>query len=156
MIAVVVATNDDYCPNFPGEPEQRINPMKPIVSMLAISIVLSGCAVDSNHRTDAETDSNDDVMALVNPGDSTQEVLAKLKPAYDLAAKVRYLKDPEEHATESSVVDIYYMKPVRPTDDSSSDDKITLYMFIDDKLAGIGWAASDDPKIQALQKEEPH
>ena len=116
--------------------------MKPIVSMLAIAIVLSGCAVDSNHRTDAATDSYDDVMALVNPGDSTQEVLAKLIPAYDLAAKVRYLKDPEDHATEGSVVDIYYMKSTRYANDPTTDDQVTLYMFIDDKLAGIGWAAS--------------
>ena len=128
--------------------------MKPIVSILAIAIVLSGCGVNSTHRTDAATDSYDDVMALVNPGDSTQEVLAKLIPAYDLAAKVRYLKDPEEHATEGSVVDIYYMKSTRYADDPTTDDKITLYMFIDDKLAGIGWAAADDPTIQALQKEK--
>jgi hypothetical protein len=128
--------------------------MKPIVSILAIAIVLSGCGVNSTHRTDAATDSHDDVMALVNPGDSTQEVLEKLIPAYDLVAKVRYLKDPEEHATEGSVVDIYYMKPTRNADDPTSNDKITLYMFIDDKLAGIGWAAADDPKVQELQKEK--
>ena len=128
--------------------------MKPIVSILAIAVVLSGCGVNPTHRPDAATDSYDDVMALVNPGDSAQEVLAKLMPAYDLVAKVRYLKDPEENATEGSVVDIYYMKSTRYADDPTSDDKITLYMFIDSKLAGIGRAAPDDPKIQALQKEE--
>ncbi len=119
--------------------------MKTIISILAITLFLSGCGV---HQQVA-TNSYDDVRDRVNLGDSKQEVLALLMPDYHLAMKVRYLTDPEKDDSEGSVVDIYYMRPARNADILTTDDAVTPYMFVDDKLTGIGEAAIDGPKTQA-------
>jgi hypothetical protein len=117
--------------------------MKIFVSILALTLFLSGCAVHSPEQTDAPTQSMDAVEDKVNLGDSKEEVLGLLTPDYDLAMKVRYLKDAEKYIPDGSVVEIYYMKS------TSTDGEITPYMFVDDQLTGMGWDVVDGPSMEA-------
>jgi hypothetical protein len=133
--------------------EQRTTTMKKLVSIFTISLFLSGCSIHATVDTDTASNSNDDVNDQVSLGDSKQEVLDLLTPDYDLAMKVRYLKDAEKYVPDGSVIEIYYMRSAANPDDPASNDEITPYMFLDDKLTGVGWDVVDGPKMQASEKE---
>ncbi len=117
--------------------------MKTIVLILAVALFFSGCAVHSTVETDAATVSSEDMKEQVNLGDSKEEVLGLLTPDYNLAMKVRYLKDAEKYVPDGTVVEIYYMKS------SDTDGEITPYMFVDDQLTGLGWDVVDGPRMEA-------
>lgn len=123
--------------------------MKTLVSILAIALFLSGCSAHLAIDTDSASGSITDAKNQVNLGDSRQDVLDILTPDYDLAMKVRYVKDAEKFFPDGSVVEIYYMKSVQSDDDQATEGEITPYMFVDDQLTGMGWDVVDGPKMEA-------
>lgn len=123
--------------------------MKTLVSILAIALFLSGCSAHVVIDTDSESGSITHAINQVKLGDSRQEVLDILTPDYDLAMKVRYVKDAEKFFPDGSVVEIYYMKSVQSDDDQATEGEITPYMFVDDQLTGMGWDVVDGPKMEA-------
>ena len=128
--------------------------MRILVSILLIALFLSGCSAHLTVDTDSKSNSTEDVKDQVNLGASKQEVLDVLTPDYDLAMKVRYLKDAEKYVPDGSVVEIYYMKSTSNVDGQTSEGDITPYMFVDDQLTGMGWDVVDGPKMEAPAKGE--
>ena len=128
--------------------------MKAFISILATALFLLGCSAHLTIDTDSVNDSNDDVKDQISLGASKQEVLDVLTPDYDLAMKVRYLKDAEKYIPDGSVVEIYYMKSIQNADDRATDGEITPFMFVDDQLTGMGWDVVDGPGVEAPAKND--
>ena len=57
-----------------------------------------------------------------------------------------WLRPPEQFVKDGKNVFIHFQRTGRIPDDRLTDDELTPYLFVDDKLASIGWTALGGPK----------
>ena len=89
----------------------------------------------------------------VSLGDPKSRVLAILEPTQQLVG-ARYSKEPDKYLQDGKRIEIYYMRSGRQADGLTTDDEFTPYVFQDDVLIAIGWAALGGAKShgQVLQR----
>ena len=112
--------------------------------IIGLSIWLAGCV----SQEIASTIGNYNAVATqVELGDAKDKVLSILSPTQDGLRK-EFRKSPEKFINEGKQVDIYFFRSSWQRDGLTTDDEFTPYIFIDEKLVGIGWASLGGPKTQ--------
>ena len=107
-------------------------------------ITLAGCAAA---QIDYTTHELKRAAPLVNLGDQKSKVLGILLPTQQLLS-ARQAKDPDKYLQNGKRIEIYYMRSGRQADGLTTDDEFTPYVFEDDTLIAIGWAALGGAKTQ--------
>jgi len=76
----------------------------------------------------------------ISLGAPKSQVLSVLMPTQQLVGS-RYSKEPDRFLRDGKTIEIYYMRSGRQADGLTTDDEFTPYVFEDDVLIAIGWAA---------------
>ena len=84
----------------------------------------------------------------VSIGDRKQDVLAILLPTQQ---KLRndypeYVRQPERFTQEGNYIEIHYFRSGWTSDGLVTDDEMTPYVFVNDRLSSVGWSALGGPK----------
>lgn len=110
--------------------------MKPI-TIIAVLVLLSGCAATT---IDPVVDHYNSVKSKIVPGMELSEFLAIFDP-YQNQLHQNQRKPAERFTKNGSIYDVYYIRSARIPDGATTDDEFTPYIFINGKLAEIGWAS---------------
>ena len=100
-------------------------------------LMLIGCAAA---QIDYAAHEHNKASQLINLGDSKSKVLGLLLPTQQLLT-ARESKEPDRYLQGQKRIEIYYMRSGRQPDGLTTDDEFTPYVFQDDVLIAIGWAA---------------
>lgn len=116
--------------------------MRRAILFAAFSLFVSGCATLEIERSISQFNS---VASDVSLGDKKSKVLEILGPTQeDLSDHARKRKD--YFMSGPDIIEIYYFRSSRQPDGLTTDDEFTPYMFKNDVLVSIGWAALGGPK----------
>ena len=117
--------------------------MKRYIILLVTGIILSGCVADTINSSVINYKS--DVQHKIALGDSKSKALSLLLPLHS-NLNPGWLKPPEQFIKEGKYVYIHFQRTGLVEDNLVTDDEFTPYIFVDDKLAGIGWSMLGGPK----------
>jgi len=110
---------------------------KIIIGILALTF-LSGCAGEYTDSSIYEYKKN--VQHKIALGDSKTKVLSLLLPLHnDIPAS--WLRSSEQFVKDGQNFFIHFQRTGRISDGRLTDDELTPYAFVDDKLISIGWTA---------------
>ena len=112
--------------------------------LISLALLLFGCAAV---EIDSAASAHSKAAQSVQLGDSKAQVLALLLPT-QANVPAKYTKEPDRFMTHGKKTEIYYMRSSRQPDGLTTDDEFTPYVFRDDVLVGVGWAALGGPKTQ--------
>ena len=113
--------------------------MKKLIYLFALAVLVSGC-VSVEKLTDKTIDKYKAEYLNVKLGDSKNTVLAILSPTQKELPR-QYRKAPETFKKVNDTIEIYYFRSLKQPNSLSADDEFTPYIFTNDILTGIGWAA---------------
>lgn len=104
--------------------------------LIAAAINLGGCAV---YQIEITAHRYHQVASSLSVGQSKSEALAILLPTQDSIGE--YGRDPVSYFKDDQINEVYYMRSQRISDGLKTDDEFVPYLFVEDKLEGIGWEA---------------
>ena len=107
---------------------------------LLVSLLLTTISACSTVAIDMASREHNKASQSVSLGDPKPRVLNILMPTQQLVGS-RYSKDPDKYLQDGKRIEIYYMRSGRQADGLTTDDEFTPYVFQDDVLIAIGWAA---------------
>lgn len=108
-----------------------------LITIIAVAVLLSGCAATT---IDSVVDHYNSVKSQISIGMELGDFLAIFDP-YQSQLKNRMRKPSERFTKNGSIYDVHYIRSARIQDGETTDDEFTPYIFIDGKLAEIGWPA---------------
>jgi hypothetical protein len=109
-----------------------------------LTTALAGCGA---MQVDYAANEHKKAAQSVDLGDQKSEVLAILLPTQKVLSASQ-AKEPERYLQNGKRIEIYYMRSGRQPDGLTTDDEFTPYVFEDDILIAIGWAAIGGAKTQ--------
>ena len=117
--------------------------MKKILGIVVLGLLLSGCAAE---YTDSSINNYRKYVApKISLGDTKSKTLSLLEPLHiDIPAS--WLRPPEQFTKNGLNYYIHFQRTGRIPDDRLTDDELTPYVFIDNRLTSIGWTAIGGPK----------
>lgn len=104
--------------------------------VFCLLLLTTGCA---GIKIDNATRQYHAVKSQVHIGQSKNYVLGILGPSQENLGSLG--RTPDVFQNDGSTFEIHYMRSDRIPDGRNTDDEFTPYIFKDDKLAAIGWAA---------------
>ena len=86
-------------------------------------------------------------------GDNKYKVLKILGPPTQKGLPQGAKKNPDKYMRGNDLIEIYYLRTGRQSDNLTTDDEFTPYLFKNGNLVSIGWQALGGPKTvgEALQ-----
>ena len=107
---------------------------------LLLGVLLTATTGCSTVAIDMAAREHNKASQSISLGAQKSQVLAILLPTQQLVG-ARYSKEPDKFLQDGKTIEIYYMRSGRQADGLTTDDEFTPYVFQDDVLIAIGWAA---------------